>query len=128
MKNNEVFSKREKKELLVGVLVILIFTVYFMYLNSRKLEDVQSHSKGNVIEILAEFNKTDGLFVGSEVRLAGVDIGKVVKANLEDNFSVDITMQVFEDVKIPIDSSASINTSGLFGSKYIEIQDRKSVV
>lgn len=122
MNNDKTFSIREKKELLVGMIVILVCAICFIYLNSRKLEEVKAQSEGRVVEISAEFNKTDGLFVGSLVRLAGVNVGKVVRMTLLDDFSVDVVMKVSDDFLIPTDSGATINTSGLFGSKHIEIQ------
>ncbi len=122
MNNDKTFSRREKKELIVGIVVILVCAIYFMYLNSRKLEEVKQQNIGSMISISADFNKTDGLFVGSVVRLAGVDIGSVSDTSLLDDFTVNVVMDVKEDVLIPEDSGVTINTAGLFGSKYIEIQ------
>ena len=117
----EKYSKEEVYKLKTGLYaaVILLAAGIYMYWGSSKVEKPDD---GRYYEVNARFGRTDGLLVGDQVRMAGVNIGKVVNARLDDHFHAILTLDVKENVKIPDDSSASIVSSGLMGSKYIEIE------
>lgn len=70
----------------------------------------------------ASFHSAEGLSVGADVRLAGVSVGRVSAQSLGGAGRADIDMIVSNGVSIPLDSAAMIETDGLLGSKYIEIQ------
>ena len=68
----------------------------------------------------AQFNYVEGLDIGSEVKLAGIPIGKVT--NLEiDNDLISVTGFIDNDFDIPKDSIAFIRSDGLFGKKSLLI-------
>lgn len=117
----EVYSREESKYLKTGIyvaLVILAMVVYFVT-NKEKL----SHKDGGTYYTVdARFNRTDGLLVGDKVRMAGMDVGRVIDARLDDNFKAILTLDVRDGIKIPDDSSASIVSAGMMGPKYIEIE------
>ncbi len=117
----DVYSQEEAKYLKVGIyaafLIALIACVYVLN------KDSMAHKEdGKYYTIDARFNRTDGLLVGDAVRLAGVDIGRVVNARLDEHFKAILSLDINENVQIPDDSSASIVSSGLMGKKYIEIE------
>lgn len=117
----EKYSREETKSLSVGfyvALALIVGTGYFV-LQRDKVEHAE---KGNYYALDARFGRTDGLLVGDKVRLAGVTIGRVVGAQLDDHFNAIMTLEVKDGIKIPDDSSASIVSSGIMGSKYIEIE------
>ena len=116
----EKFSKEESKAFNFGLFTILVFCglFFFMAFSRHDYKHVDKH----IYHIKATFGRTDGLLVGDKVRMAGVDIGRVVNAKLEPGFSATLNLEIKEDIKIPDDSSASIVSSGLMGSKYIEIE------
>ena len=60
--------------------------------------------------------------VGDIVRMAGVDVGRVVDASLNDHFHAVLKLEIMEGLHIPDDSSASIVSSSIMGNKYIEIE------
>ncbi len=121
MKILEVYSKEETKSLKMGLGVIaLILSVLFLIIYLR--DDISHKDGGRYYQIYARFNRTDGLLVGDLVRLAGMDIGRVVNAKLDDNFKAILTLEIKDSVKIPDDSSAAIVSSGIMGAKYIEIE------
>lgn len=117
----ELYTKEEEKHLKVGIytalVIALIACVYVMNKNSLVHKE-----SGNYYSIDARFNRTDGLLVGDKVRMAGVDIGRVVNAKLDDHFKAILTLEVKEGINIPDDSSASIVSSSIMGEKYIEIE------
>ena len=121
MKILELYSKDESKNLKVGlcVLIMIILAVLVVTI-SRK--DISHKDGGSYYKVYARYNRTDGLLIGDLVRLAGMDIGRVVAARLDDNFKAILTLELNDNVKIPDDSSAAIVSSGIMGAKYIEIE------
>ena len=73
-------------------------------------------------ELEAQFSKAEGIGVGAEVRLAGVDIGTVTAQRLDQRFQAHLTMRINQSVQLPKDSAALIQTDGLLGAKFISIQ------
>ncbi len=73
-------------------------------------------------DLLAHFNKADGIGLGSDVRLSGVSVGKVVGQALDDHFRAVITIRMAPGVPVPTDSAALIQTDGLLGAKFIALQ------
>ncbi len=121
MQTTDVYSKEETKYLKIGfgvALAILVIIGFWLFANNR----VTHLEEGNYYPVKARFNRTDGLLVGDLVRLAGMNVGKVVDAQLDENFKAVLTLEVKENVQLPDDSSASIVSSGLMGPKYIEIE------
>ena len=121
MKVLELYTKEESKNLKMGLSVLgIILLAFFIILFSR--DDISHKDGGKYYQIYARFNRTDGLMIGDAVRVAGMDIGRVVGAKLDDNFKAIMTLEVKEAVKLPDDSSAAIVSSGVMGNKYIEIE------
>lgn len=119
--SKEEYSKEEAKYLKIGLYmsaVLIAAAAYFMLGKS----DIKHTDGGNYYKLQARFNRTDGLLVGDPVRLSGMYIGKVIDAKLDDHFKAVLTLDIKEGIKIPDDSSASIVSSSLLGSKYIEIE------
>ncbi len=121
MKILELYSKEETKNLKMGLSVMgLILLAFGFILFSR--DDITHKDGGKYYQVYARFNRTDGLLVGDLVRLAGMDVGRVVNAKLDENFKAILTLEIKESVLLPDDSSAAIVSSGIMGSKYIEIE------
>lgn len=117
----EMYSREETKYLKIGFGVafgILLIVAFWGLANKR----VSHQEEGRYYPVQARFNRTDGLLVGDLVRLAGMNVGKVVDAQLDDNFKAVLTLEIKDSVKLPDDSSASIVSSGIMGTKYIEIE------
>ena len=97
----------------LGFFVIVI--LFDLMLIDRKSEDE------NMMDLFATFNKTDGLNEGASVMISGIKIGFVDKILLKKNHPT-VIMKINKDVKITSDSSISIQTDGLFGSKFLLIE------
>ena len=121
MLTREVYSKEETRYLRIAFFVsAAILLVVGLWIFNKK--HISHDEQGSYYALNARFNRTDGLLVGDLVRLAGMDIGKVVAARLDENFKAVLTLEIKDSVQIPDDSSASIVSSGLMGAKYIEIE------
>lgn len=69
----------------------------------------------------AEFTDAEGLTSGSEVRMAGVRVGKIDDVELEHGRAL-VTLEVQDSHRIPGDSRASVRYADLLGGRYIALQ------
>jgi phospholipid/cholesterol/gamma-HCH transport system substrate-binding protein len=79
------------------------------------------NSNDNYYDLLATFNKIDGVNEGILVMISGVTIGYVDEVILNKNYPV-LKMKIKKGLGISDDSSVSIQTDGLFGSKFLSIE------
>ena len=70
--------------------------------------------------VIVDFPSVGGLKAGSNVEIAGVEIGRVEAIRLAD-YQARVTLRLNADVKLQEDSIASIKTKGLIGEKYLRI-------
>ncbi|MDR1694535.1 MAG: MlaD family protein [Lactobacillaceae bacterium] len=117
----ETYSREDAKSIKVGIIIslVLLFAISCFTLQKSAVK-MANDSHDYVIN--AKFGRTDGLVVGDKVMLSGIVIGKVTKAVLDDNYSTVLTLSIDNSVKIPADSSASIVSSSILGSKFISIE------
>ena len=95
----------------IGFSFLCIFLIFYFLFNSFSPQT--THFK-------AHFSYVEGLDIGSDVKLAGIPIGKVT--NLEiDNDLIAVSGFIDKDLVIPKDSIASIRSDGLFGKKSLLI-------
>lgn len=98
------------------VLGIIFLSIIFNFIFIKGENDF-----ANLFTAKAKFNRIDGLLLGSEVRLSGVIVGKVIKISLNQN-KPEVLISLNKEIGIPSDSSISIQTDGLFGGKYLSIE------
>lgn len=113
-------SRTERREYLVGVLAALVIgavLVFTALANRRALDETQG-----AMTLTAEFSRADGVYVGAPVRLAGVPVGAVIKADLNGAHRATLTFRLDRTLALPEDTAAVIETDGIFGSKHIELQ------
>ena len=67
------------------------------------------------------FNYTEGLEIGSDVVLAGIDVGKVTNLELQDD-GVLVSGSINNEYAIPSDSILIIRSNGIFGKKSLLIE------
>lgn len=92
--------------------VVVILTVLF---SEKKA------SKVSLIDYKIAFNKIDGVQVGTEVLISGVKVGFVNQVSLDKNYPL-VSISIDKNIKLPNDSSISIQTDGLFGAKFMLIE------
>ena len=72
--------------------------------------------------LIAKFDRVDGLDVGGDVRVSGIKVGRVLAQELDvESFRAVVTFSVDSAVRLPVDSSAAIASSGLLGGKYLAL-------
>jgi phospholipid/cholesterol/gamma-HCH transport system substrate-binding protein len=103
-----------------GVGVFLIIGMLCLTYLAVKLGDVNLFGTNQYV-VKARFVNVSGLKEGASVEIAGVNVGRVVKINL-DNYEAYVEMLIEPGVKIQEDAIASIRTEGVIGDKYIKIK------
>jgi phospholipid/cholesterol/gamma-HCH transport system substrate-binding protein len=98
-----------------GVLLALIAGLAAAHITSAR-------EKTEGYPVTARFAKAEGVSLGTEVRVAGVIVGKVTGQKLDDDFRAVLTLRLADSLKLPVDSSAVIQTEGLLGAKFITLQ------
>ncbi|WP_135503728.1 outer membrane lipid asymmetry maintenance protein MlaD [Roseovarius aestuariivivens] len=72
--------------------------------------------------LTASFRSADGVSVGTDVRLAGVKVGRVTDLTLDpQTYRAKATISVRDDIEVPDDSALSISSEGLLGGNFVEI-------
>jgi len=77
-------------------------------------------TKKNRVEYFAYFKNVAGLSKGADVRVAGVKVGKVEELKFK-NGKVEVVLSIEKNVPIYRDAIAKIESLGLLGDKYVEI-------
>ncbi|MCQ2740793.1 MAG: MlaD family protein, partial [Alphaproteobacteria bacterium] len=113
----DFFMYKRPVETIMGILVLAIAAMFCWF--AYDVSDLQVIKGYN---ITAKFLKVGGLNVGSDVRINGIKIGTVVNQKLDnEDYTVDVTMSIAPNIKLPTDSYASIVSDGLVGNKFIKI-------
>jgi phospholipid/cholesterol/gamma-HCH transport system substrate-binding protein len=110
-------ARRNAAEILAGLAVIVVAAGFLAYaLATSGSAGVPGYT------LSAEFDRIDGLGVGSDVRMAGVKVGAVTSTTIDPKTylaTVDFTVE--KSIALPTDSSASIASQSLLGGKYLAL-------
>ena len=104
-------------EFIVGT-IVLVCAIVFLYSSTKsaKIETTSGY------QLTAKFDNASGIDSGSDVTISGVKVGTVKNYSLDlSDYRAVIKFSVEENIKLPIDSSVKVTSSGLLGSKYLEI-------
>lgn len=72
--------------------------------------------------VVAEFGSVSGLKPGAIVEIAGVQVGKVTRIQLNtEKYEAKVEMSIQKGVALQADSIASIRTAGIIGDRYVDI-------
>ncbi|UXU74696.1 outer membrane lipid asymmetry maintenance protein MlaD [Paracoccus sp. SMMA_5_TC] len=113
-------SRAERAEFWVGALVLAIAALFLFWSTKGT---TMSARLGSGYELRAAFPSVDGIEIGTEVRVAGVRIGKVTGIELDpQTYLAEARMALPAALQLPVDSAALIQSDGLLGGAYIELQ------
>ena len=78
---------------------------------------------GGGYDLIAAFPNVEGIEKGSEIRMAGVPVGRVTDITLNPaTYLAEARLRLQDDVQLPADSAAIIQSDGLLGGAYLELQ------
>ena len=110
--------RRNAIESVMGAVVLLVAGgfVFFAY-DMAQVKAVQGY------EVTALFYKIGGLNEGSDVRISGIKVGTVIDHELDaESYDARVRMTITREVKLPVDTVASIASEGLLGGKYVRLE------
>ena len=110
----------EQRETLVGAVaaVVLAIGLLLVALTNRA---AQRTDEGH-FHLTADFERVDGVHIGTPVRLAGIDVGSVAQMNVDARSRAVLGFRFERALDLPDDTAAVIETDGLFGQKYVELR------
>lgn len=106
-------------ETIIGLIVIAV-AVAFLYF-SIGVSD--KRVGGGDYNVDAVFSSVNGIAVGSQVKIAGVQIGSVTSNGLDsDTYEALLQLTLHNNVPVPEDSVAKIVSDGLLGGAHVVIE------
>jgi len=104
-----------------GTFVLLGFAALAFLTTQTTTHGVRFGSAGHFYTVTAKFDNVGDLKVGAPVSMAGVDVGRVTRIDLETKeYKALVSLQLNSKYnQIPSDSDASIYTQGLLGGKFV---------
>lgn len=112
-----------KVETIIGFIVLLVALTFFVF--AYNTTNIKRLDKAYPLK--ARFTQVEGVVVGSDVMMSGIKVGTVSSLKIDkDTYYAVMTFSVDDSLKIPVDSSLKIATSGLLGGKYVAINPGSS--
>ncbi len=109
---------RNVVETVVGAVVLVVAAVFLFFAYTT----TQVHAVGGYT-LSAQFDKVDGLRDGGDVRISGIKVGTILSQTLDPKtFFANLTISMDPSIKLPVDSVATITSSGLLGDKFLSIE------
>jgi phospholipid/cholesterol/gamma-HCH transport system substrate-binding protein len=98
--------------------IVLITAICFLILGMKTVNDNQK--EGYQISLI--FGSSAGLKNGDHVKISGINVGKILKLELNmENYNAKVIVNLNDNIKVPDDSSARIISSSLLGGNFIDI-------
>ena len=109
--------RRNVIETVLGAVVLLVAALFLIFAYSNaSLQTVSGY------ELVAKFDRVDGLNPGSDVKMSGIKIGTIVAQDIDpENFLAVVHFTVDPRIKLPVDSAAEVVSDGLLGGKYLSL-------
>ena len=109
-------------EVSVGLFVALGMAALFML--AMKVSNLATYGGGEGYVVSANFENIGGLKVRSPVSASGVRVGQVVAIEYDsDGYEARVSLSIDPEYdKFPVDTAASIMTSGLLGEQFVGLQ------
>ncbi|MCB1882784.1 MAG: outer membrane lipid asymmetry maintenance protein MlaD [Geminicoccaceae bacterium] len=109
---------RNLVETVLGAVVIVVAIAFLAWAYGRS-----NVGMGGGLDLVATFDKADGIAEGSDVRISGIPVGQVTGYRLDPKtYRADVSFSVNEGIDLPADTSASIVSASLLGGKYLALQ------
>ena len=111
--------QQQRLETVIGgiVISIAVIFVFFAYGNAGVGKSTSGYN------VLAQFNRVDGVNPGTDVRISGVKIGTVSALTLNaKTYMAEISLKIDSKVSLPRDTVAKIDSEGLLGGQYVALE------
>lgn len=107
------------RDLVVGLFVLAALAgVAFL---SFRIGGLDFGGQGG-LTVYAAFDQIGGLKPRAPVEISGVRVGEVRAIGLDEEYRARVELDLDKNLELPVDTSASIVTSGLLGDQYIALE------
>jgi len=108
---------RNLVETLLGAVVLVVAGLFVVFAYSTtNVRPVRGY------EVIAKFERIDGLTTGSDVKLSGIKVGTIVEQKLEpETYLAVVRMSIESSIKLPTDTVAQVVSEGLLGGNFIAL-------
>ena len=105
-------------ETVIGAAVVAAALSFFAYAYTAT-----GQGKGtDGYRLIAEFDNVGSVATGTDVRIAGLKVGTVIGQELNpENFQAKLTLAIDSRIKLPDDTGAKINSEGLLGAMFVQV-------
>jgi phospholipid/cholesterol/gamma-HCH transport system substrate-binding protein len=110
-------GKSQLVETLMGAIVLAVagFFLVFAY-TSTNIRTIRGY------EVLAKFERADGINAGTDVKISGIKVGTVVEQRLDpDTFLAVLKLSIDNRIKLPVDTVAQVSSEGLLGANFLQL-------
>lgn len=109
---------RSLVETLIGAVVIIVAVGFVVMAFNRS-----DARPTNGYEIIAKFDRVDGLRKGSDVTMSGIKVGTVIDQTLDPTtFRAVVRLSIAGNVKLPKDTAARIVSESLLGGQVLSLE------
>lgn len=109
---------RSVVETLIGAIVLVVAALFLGY--AFRAVDA-STSTG--YEVIARFDRVDGLKKGADVTIGGIKIGTVTDQKLDPKtFQAIVRLSIANDIQLPLDTSAKLVSESLLGGLSLTLE------
>lgn len=106
-------------ETILGAAVAVVAVGFFVFAAAQA---GQTGASGGY-DLVARFQRVDGIGVGADVRVSGVKVGVVRAVELDpETYMAQLTLTIDDNVQVLDDSTARVASDGLLGGAYISIE------
>lgn len=107
-------------ETILGAIVAVIAIGFFVFAAGQGRA---SGAQTGGVDYTANFQRVDGISVGSDVRVSGVKVGVVRAISLnQETYMAHLTLSVDQNVKLLDESVARVASDGLLGGAYVALE------
>jgi len=104
-------------ETLMGALVLAIAGAFLVFVfNSTSMRATGGY------DVVAKFDRVDGLARGADVKVSGIKVGTVVEQKLDtERFLAVVRMNIDTAIRLPVDTVAQVSSEGLLGGSFVAL-------
>ncbi len=107
------------RDFVVGLFVLAgLGAIAYLSINVGGL----SYTGPGGLTLYASFDQTGGLKARAPIVISGVKVGQISAIDLGDDYRARATLELDAKLQLPTDTTASIQTAGLLGDRYVALQ------
>lgn len=105
-------------ETIMGAVVLAVAVLFLVFAySSTDIGRVDGY------EVVARFDRVDGLQAGGDVRISGVKVGTILSQTLDpQSYLAELRMSIDPSIRLPTDTVAVVASESLLGGKFLALE------